>query len=152
MASLNECNFIGHLGKDPEIKSLQSGAKVANFSIACSERWRDKSSGETKEHTEWINVVVWQEGLVRVVEQYLKKGSKVYLSGKMQTRKWQDQNGNDRWSTEIVLQGFGGKLIMLDGRNNSEGNGQASSGEQSSGSGRQQSNSAATYEPDDIPF
>lgn len=148
MASLNECNFIGNLGRDPEIKTLQSGAKVANFSIACSEQWKDKNTGEKKEQTEWINIVVWQEGLVRVIEQYVKKGSKVYVSGQMKTRKWQDQSGADRYSTEIVLQGFGGKLILLDGRNNS-GGGQAEPQQQQS---RQQSNSAATYEADDIPF
>ena len=159
MASLNECNFIGHIGKDPEIKSLQSGAKVANFSIACSEKWRDKSSGETKEHTEWVNIVVWQEGLVKVVEQYLKKGSKVYISGQMKTRKWQDQSGNDRWSTEVVLQGFGGKLIMLDGKDNSGGSsgGQSDNSGQSSASSHQSSQRPQAYrEPsavdDDIPF
>ena len=134
MASLNQCEFIGNLGADPEIKSVgQGGTKVANFSIACTEKWKDRTSGDTKEKTEWVRVVVWQEGLVKVVEQYLKKGSKVYLSGQMQTRKY-EKDGRDVYTTEIVLQGFGGKLIMLDGKNNSgdSGGGQQQPAQQSS--------------------
>lgn len=155
MASLNQCNFIGNLGADPEIRNIPSGAKVANFSIAVSEKWKDRNTGETKESTEWVRVVVWQEGLVKVVEQYLKKGSKVYVSGKMQTRKWQDQSGADKYSTEIVLQGFTGSIIMLDGRNNSDGGGQRQDSGNQGHQGRPQSNQPA-FEPggmdDDIPF
>ena len=112
---LNRCEFIGNLGKDPDIRALQNGDKVANFSIAVTEKWRDKTSGEDREKTEWIPVVVWG-GVVKVVEQYLKKGSKVFVAGKFTNRKWQDKNGNDRYSTEVVLQGFNATLVMLDGR------------------------------------
>lgn len=113
---LNRCEFIGRLGADPEIRSLPSGGKVANLRLAVSETWRDKSTGERKEKTEWISISVFSEGLVKVVEQYLKKGAQIYVSGAMQTRKWQDQSGADRYSTEIVLQGFDSKLVMLGGK------------------------------------
>ena len=118
--SLNKVTLIGNLGKDPEIRSLNNGKSVANFSIATKEAWKDKQSGEKKEKTEWHNIVVFSEGLVRVAQSYLKKGSKVYIEGQLQTRKWQDQSGNDRYSTEIVLQAFGGTLIMLDGKQDSK--------------------------------
>lgn len=113
---LNQCQFIGNLGADPEIRTFQNGGKVANLRLACSEKWKDKNTGERKEKTEWISIAVFSDGLVRVCEQYLRKGSKIYISGKMATRKWQDQSGQDRYSTEIVLQGFGGTLTMLDGQ------------------------------------
>lgn len=116
---LNQCQFIGHLGADPETKSMQSGDEVCNFSLAVTEKWKDKS-GEKKEKTEWIRVVIWSQGLVKVAKSYLSKGSKVYISGKMQTRKWTDQSGNDKYSTEIVLQGFDAKLVMLDGKRDSQ--------------------------------
>ena len=111
---LNKCTFIGNLGDDPEIRTFQNGDKVANLRLAVSETWKDKNTGEKREHTEWISVAVFG-GLVRVCENYLSKGSKVYIEGQMKTRKWQDQSGNDRYSTEIVLQGFGSRLIMLGG-------------------------------------
>ncbi len=111
--SLNKVQIIGHLGKDPEVRAFQDGNKVCNFSVACTESWRDKNSGEKKERTEWVNVSVFQAGLIGVLEQYVRKGSKIYVEGKLQTRKWQDQNGNDRWSTEVVVQGFGGQIILL---------------------------------------
>lgn len=114
--SLNKVQLIGNLGADPEIRSTNDGRKIANLRIATSESWRDKSSGERKEKTEWHTVVIFSEGLCKVVEQYLKKGSKVYLEGSLQTRKWQDKDGNDRYSTEVVLQSFGGTLVMLDGK------------------------------------
>lgn len=117
---LNKATIIGNVGKDPEIKSLNDGGKIARFSLACSERWTDKSSGEKKEKTEWINVVVFGP-LAGVVDNYVKKGTKLYVEGKIQTRKWQDQAGNDRYSTEVVLQGFDAKLIML---SKSEGGGE----------------------------
>jgi single-strand DNA-binding protein len=108
--------LIGNLGADPEIKSFQNGGKVANLRIATSEQWKDKATGERKEKTEWHTVAIFSEGLVSVVERYLKKGSKVFVEGKLQTRKWQDQSGADRYSTEIVIQGLGGSLVMLDGK------------------------------------
>lgn len=110
---LNQCNFIGNLGKDPESKTFQNGGKIVNFSIAVSERWKDKNTGETKERTEWVNVVVQNEALQNVVEQYCRKGTRVMISGKMQTRKWQDQGGNDKYTTEIVLGPFNSQLILL---------------------------------------
>jgi len=113
--SVNKVIIIGNLGRDPEVRTFQNGGKVCNLRIATSETWRDKSSGERRERTEWHSVAIFQEGLVRVAEQYLRKGSTVYIEGKLQTRKWQDQSGNDRYSTEIILQGFDGKLVMLGG-------------------------------------
>jgi len=115
MASLNKVQIIGHLGADPEIKSFQNGSKVANIRIATSESWKDKNTGEKKERTEWHSVAVFGDGLAGVVERFLRKGSKVYVEGQLRTRKWQDQSGNDRYTTEIVLQGPGSSLIMLDG-------------------------------------
>jgi single-strand DNA-binding protein len=113
--SLNKVMIIGNLGADPEVRSFQNGGKVCNLRIATSESWKDRQSGERKEKTEWHTVAIFSEGLVGVAEQYLRKGSKVYIEGKLQTRKWQDQSGNDRYSTEIVLQGPGAVMTMLDG-------------------------------------
>ncbi|GGE44853.1 single-stranded DNA-binding protein [Agaricicola taiwanensis] len=114
--SVNKVILIGNLGADPEIRRTQDGRPIANLRIATSETWRDKSSGERKEKTEWHRVVVFNEGLCRVIEQYVKKGSKVYIEGALQTRKWQDQSGQERYSTEVVLQGFNSTLTLLDGR------------------------------------
>ena len=119
--SVNKVILIGALGRDPEVRTFQNGGKVCNLRIATSETWKDRATGERKEKTEWHSVAIFQEGLVRIAEQYLKKGSKVYIEGQLQTRKWQDQSGVDKYSTEVVLQGFGGTLTMLDGR--SEGGG-----------------------------
>jgi single-strand DNA-binding protein len=113
--SVNKVILIGNLGRDPEVRSFQNGGKVCNLRIATSETWKDRNTGERREKTEWHSVAIFQEGLVRIAEQYLKKGSKVYIEGQLQTRKWQDQSGADRYSTEVVLQGFGGTLTMLDG-------------------------------------
>lgn len=113
---LNQCQFIGNLGADPETRTFQNGNKVCNLRLAASEKWKDKNTGERKERTEWVSVAIFSEGLARVAEQYLRKGSKVFISGKMRTRQWQDQSGQDRYSTEIVLQGFDAKLVMLDGK------------------------------------
>lgn len=121
--SLNKVMLIGNLGRDPEVRSFQNGGKVCNLRIATSETWKDRNTGERRERTEWHSVAVFSEGLVRVCEQYLRKGSKVYVEGQLQTRKWQDQSGQDRYSTEIVLQGFGGTLTMLDGRGEGGGGG-----------------------------
>ena len=160
--SLNKVMIIGNLGADPEIRTFGNGGKVCNLRIATSETWRDKSTGERREKTEWHTVAIFSEGLVRVCEQYLKKGAKVYVEGALQTRKWQDQSGNDRYSTEVVLQGFNGTLTMLDGRSGGGGGdyggGQSGggygnqsggqSGNQSSG-GQQSSNNDLD---DEIPF
>ena len=124
--SVNKVIIIGNLGRDPEVRTFQNGGKVCNLRIATSETWKDRTTGERKEKTEWHSVAIFQEGLVRIAEQYLRKGSKVYIEGKLQTRKWQDQSGNDRYSTEVVLQGFDGVLTMLDGR--SEGGSQGGGG------------------------
>lgn len=113
--SVNKVILIGNLGADPEIKSFQNGGKIANIRIATSEQWKDRMTGERKERTEWHNVVINGEGLVGVVERYLKKGSKVYIEGSLRTRKWQDRDGNDRYTTEVVIAGMGGTLTMLDG-------------------------------------
>jgi single-strand DNA-binding protein len=122
--SVNKVILIGNLGKDPEIRTLNSGDRVANLTLATSESWRDKSSGERKEKTEWHRVVIFNDGIVKVVESYLKKGSKVYIEGQLQTRKWTDQQGQEKYSTEIVLQKFRGELTMLEGRGqNAEGGG-----------------------------
>lgn len=114
--SVNKVILIGNVGADPEIRRTQAGTPIANLRVATSETWRDRNSGERKEKTEWHTVVVFNEGLCKVVEQYVKKGAKLYIEGSLQTRKWQDQNGNDRYSTEVVLNGFGSTLTMLDGR------------------------------------
>ncbi|PLX36655.1 MAG: single-stranded DNA-binding protein [Hyphomicrobiales bacterium] len=122
--SVNKVILIGNLGADPEIKRMQDGRPVVNLRIATSESWRDKNTGERRERTEWHRVVIFNEGLCRIAEQYLRKGSKVYLEGQLQTREWEDQTGNKRWTTEIVLQGFNSSLTMLDGRSGgSEGGG-----------------------------
>jgi single-strand DNA-binding protein len=113
--SVNKVILVGNLGRDPEVRTFQNGGKVCNLRIATSEQWKDRATGERKERTEWHSVAVFQEGLVRICEQYLKKGSKVYIEGKLQTRKWQDQSGADRYTTEVVLQGYDGNLTMLDG-------------------------------------
>ncbi|GAA6207344.1 single-stranded DNA-binding protein [Cognatishimia sp. WU-CL00825] len=135
--SLNKVMLIGNLGRDPEVRSFQNGGKVCNLRIATSENWKDRNTGERREKTEWHSVAVFSEGLVRVCEQYLRKGSKVYIEGQLQTRKWQDQSGQDRYSTEIVLQGFGSTLTMLDGRG--EGGGGGGGGSQGGGFGGDQS-------------
>jgi single-strand DNA-binding protein len=114
--SINKVILVGNLGKDPEIRRTQDGRPIANLSIATSETWRDKATGERKEKTEWHRVVIFNEGLAKVAEQYLKKGAKVYVEGALQTRKWTDQSGVEKYSTEVVLQGFNSTLTMLDGR------------------------------------
>jgi len=125
MAGINKVILVGNLGADPEIKHTQDGRPIANLRLATTESWRDKQTGERREKTEWHRVVIFSEGLCRVVEQYLKKGSKVYVEGSLQTRKWQDQSGQDKYTTEVVLQNFGGTLVMLDSR---QGGGMSDSG------------------------
>ncbi len=121
--SVNKVILIGNLGRDPEIRRTQDGRPIANFSIATSESWRDKNSGERKEKTEWHRIVCFNEGLCKVIENYVKKGSKVYVEGQLQTRKWTDKDGVEKYSTEVVLQGFNGTLTMLDSRGEGGGGG-----------------------------
>ena len=119
VGSVNKVILLGRLGKDPDIRSMQNGKKIANFSIATSKRWTDRDTQEKKEKTSWHNVVVFNEGLVGIVEQYVKKGSQIYIEGELQTRKWQDQDGKDRYTTEVILQGYNCNLTLLDSRNQS---------------------------------
>ena len=122
--SVNKVILVGNLGRDPEIRTTQDGREIANFSIATSENWKDKMTGERREKTEWHRIVVFNEGLVRVIKNYVKKGSKLYIEGALQTRKWTDKDGVEKYGTEVVLQGFNGSLTMLDSR--SEGGGSSS--------------------------
>lgn len=131
--SVNKVILIGNVGADPEIRRTQSGTPIANLRIATSETWRDRNSGERKEKTDWHTVVVFNEGLCKVVEQYVKKGSKLYIEGALQTRKWTDQSGAEKYSTEVVLQGFNGSLTMLDGAGGGRGASSGSIGMQESG-------------------
>ncbi len=134
--SVNKVILIGNLGADPEVRHTQDGRPIVNLRIATSESWRDKNTGERREKTEWHRVVIFSEGLAKIAEQYLKKGSKVYLEGALQTRKWQDKDGNDRYSTEVVLQGFNSTMTMLDSRSEGGGGGGGySSGGSSTGGG-----------------
>ena len=146
--SINKVILIGNLGADPEIKRTQDGRPIANLSVATSESWRDKNTGERKEKTEWHRVVIFNEGLCKIAENYLKKGSKVYLEGQLQTRKWQDQSGQDKYSTEVVLQGFNGNLTMLDGM------GERPEGERQSGGSSYDENIKRSRDDlnDDAPF
>lgn len=159
--SVNKVILVGNVGKDPETRSFSNGGKVCNFSLATSETWRDKQSGERRENTQWHNIAIFNENLIKVVENYVQKGSKLYIEGQLQTRKWQDRDGNDRWTTEVVLQRFRGELVMLDGRNSGGGGGgyeqSRNVGDYSSSGG---SRSASTQEgpsesfemDDEIPF
>ncbi|WP_112383778.1 single-stranded DNA-binding protein [Sphingomonas carotinifaciens] len=126
--SVNKVILVGNLGRDPESRSFQNGGKVVNLRIATSESWKDRNSGERKEKTEWHSVAIFNEGLANVAERFLRKGSKVYIEGQLQTRKWQDQSGNERYSTEVVLQGFNSVLTMLDGPGGGQGGGGRSGG------------------------
>lgn len=167
--SLNRVILIGNVGKDPEIRSTQDGRQIANFTMATTETWRDRMTGEKRDKTEWHNIVIFSEGLTKVVQNYVKKGSKLYIEGQLQTRKWQDKEGHDRYTTEIILQNFNSNLILLDSRNNSGGNNQdsydsygssslgnagSSFGQMSSGGGNANSpsRSFAHELDDDIPF
>ncbi len=133
--SVNKVVLIGNLGKDPEVRRLNNGEQVCNLRLATTETWRDKASGERKERTEWHQVVIFNENLVRVAEQYLKKGSKVYVEGQIQTRKWTDQSGVEKYSTEIVLQRFRGEMVLLDSRGGGGGGGSSDYGDDSFGGG-----------------
>ncbi|MEM9170963.1 MAG: single-stranded DNA-binding protein [Pseudomonadota bacterium] len=152
--SVNKVILVGNLGRDPEIRQTKDGRPIANLSVATSETWKDKMTGERRETTEWHRVVIFQEGLARVAEQYMRKGSKVYVEGQLQTRKWQDQNGQDRYSTEVVLQGYGGVLTMLDGRRDAAGGGDfGDPGPSLPQGGADMGGAPASYDlDDDIPF
>jgi single-strand DNA-binding protein len=151
--SLNKVQLIGNVGADPEIRRTQDGRPIANLRLATSETWRDKESGEKREKTEWHTVVCFNEGLCKVIEQYVGKGDKLYIEGQLQTRKWQDQSGNDRYSTEIVLQNFNGTLTMLSSQNRDDGNGGGNDRSNQGGGRRDQSgNGYGRQMDDDIPF
>jgi len=146
MSSLNQVQIIGNLGKDPEMRSMPSGDQIANFSVACSERWKDKASGEQKERTEWINIVMFG-ALAGIAGNYLKKGSKVFLQGALRTRKWTDKEGVDRYNTEVVVDSFNGKMVMLSGKENENSSRQKT--ERTSASAKQERDD---FEDLDIPF
>jgi len=149
--SINKVILVGNLGRDPEIRNLQSGDRVCNLSVATSETWRDKASGERRERTEWHRVVIFNQPLVEVAEKFLNKGRKVYIEGQLQTRKWQDQSGQDRYSTEVVLQRFRGELQILDSRG--EGGGGGGGGDYESGGAPSGGEEAPGGDLDDeIPF
>ena len=153
--SVNKVILVGNLGRDPEIRTLNSGDRVANFSLATSETWRDRTSGERRERTEWHRVVIFNDNLVKVVENYLKKGSKVYIEGALQTRKFQDQSGVEKYSAEIVLQKFRGELTMLDGRADGAGREEGDFGGYASGGRREPTGPKETFTADlddEIPF
>ena len=150
--SLNKVMIIGNLGADPEVRTFQNGGKVCNLRIATSESWKDNNTGERRDKTEWHSVSIFAEGLVRICEQYLKKGSKVFVEGSLQTRKWQDQSGADRYSTEVVLQGFNGTLTMLDSRNGSNGDFDVSKDPNQISSDSNTLSSSTSDIDDEIPF
>ena len=153
--SVNKVILVGNLGRDPEVRSTQDGTKVANLSLATSENWKDKNSGERREKTEWHRVAIFNERLVDVAEKYLKKGSKVYIEGQLQTRKWTDQSGQERYSTEVVLQRFRGELTMLDGRGGGGeggGDGGGMSEPPAQGGGGRAGGGGGGDLDDDIPF
>ena len=154
--SLNKVMLIGNLGADPEIRSFQNGGKVANLRVATTETWKDRNTGERQQRAEWHTVAIFSEGLVGVVERFLRKGSKVYIEGQLATRKWQDQSGNDRYSTEVHLRGMNGTLTMLDGAQGGGREGQAYNGDPTTnGSGSVSTgNNTNNYDDldDDIPF
>lgn len=130
--SVNKVILVGNVGRDPEVRNTPSGAKVVNFTLATSESWNDRASGERKERTEWHRVVVWNEKLGEIIEKYVHKGSKVYVEGTLQTRKWTDQSGQEKYTTEVVLQAYRGELTLLDSRNGGEGAGESGGGYQRS--------------------
>lgn len=152
MSDLNQCTFTGRLGADPEIKSFQNGGRICNLRLAVGESWKDKATGERKDKTEWVSVTIHSDGLIGVVERFLRKGSRVLVQGKQETRKWKDQSGNDRYSTECVLRGFDAKLIMLDGK---QGGGQRQSEDRevyNSNKGGWQDGAADDLDSDRISF
>ena len=156
VGSVNKVILLGNLGKDPEIRSMNSGNKVASFSVATSKRWKDKTTQEQKDKTSWHNIVVFGDGLVGIVEKYVKKGSKIYVEGELQTRKWQDQEGKDRYTTEVVVQGYNCNLTLLDSRNNSnntiENQTDVSQNVSDSDNSLSSTKTDSSDDDDDIPF
>jgi single-strand DNA-binding protein len=154
--SVNKAILIGHLGRDPEVRNFQNGGKMVNLRLATSESWKDKASGERKERTEWHTIAIFNEGLAKIAEQYLRKGSKVYIEGQIETRKWQDQSGADRYSTEIVLRPFSGALTLLDSKGEGSGGGNGGYETQRQGETAGQAGAAAggygAGMDDEIPF
>ena len=152
--SVNKVILVGNLGRDPEVRTFQNGGKVCNLRVATSETWKDRNTGERRERTEWHSVAIFSEPLARTAEQYLRKGSKVYLEGQLETRKWQDQSGQDRYSTEVVLRPYNSTMVMLDGRGDGSGGGGGGYMEdQSRGGGGGYSSPAPAGDMDDeIPF
>lgn len=158
--SVNKVILVGNLGKDPESRTFANGGKVVSFPVATSESWKDRNSGERKEKTEWHNVSIFNEGLARVAEQYLRKGSKVFLEGQLETRKWQDQSGNDRYSTDVVLRNFNSAMVLLDSRDSSSGGGSRGGGDYGDEAGGGSRSSPSRPQPaafdtdldDDVPF
>ncbi len=152
--SVNKVILVGNLGRDPEIRSMPSGGSIANLNIATSESWRDKGSGERREKTEWHRVVIFSEGLVKIAEQYLRKGAKIYIEGQLETRKWQDKDGQDKYTTEIVLRNYGSTLQMLDSRDGGGGGGRMD--DRGSGAPRQMDGPKQDFSnqdmDDEIPF
>jgi single-strand DNA-binding protein len=149
--SVNKVILVGNLGRDPEIRSTNDGTRVANMSVATSESWKDKATGERKERTEWHRVVVFNDRLVDIIEKYLKKGSKIYLEGALQTRKWTDKEGQERYTTEVVLQRFRGELTMLDGARSGESGGSFAPAESGAAPARAKGKAPAELD-DEIPF
>jgi single-strand DNA-binding protein len=147
--SLNKVQLIGHLGRDPEIRSTQDGREIATLSLATSETWKDKNTGERKEKTEWHRVVIFSEGLVRIAKDYLEKGSLIYVEGQLQTRKWTDKDGAEKYSTEVVLQGFGATLTMLGGKPGGDGESRQQAAPTSRSTGTSQPSELLD---DEIPF
>ena len=152
VGSVNKVILLGNLGRDPEIRSMQSGSKMASFSIATSKRLKDRNTQEQKEKTSWHNVVVFGDGLVNIVENYVKKGSKLYVEGELQTRKWQDQDGNDRYTTEVVLQGYNCNLTLLDSRNNNNQSSEITQEPSITEENSESQNSDSEDSEEDIPF
>ena len=152
--SVNKVIIVGNLGADPEVRDFANGGKVCNLRIATSETWKDRNTGERRERTEWHSVAIFAEGLARIAGEYLRKGSKVFIEGKLETRKWQDQSGQDRYSTEVVLRPYSGELVLLDGRGNGDAAGNASAGAKSDSVATYGSDAPATKNNDDdeIPF
>jgi single-strand DNA-binding protein len=151
--SVNKVILVGNLGADPEVRTFQNGGKVCNLSVATSEQWKDRNTGERRERTEWHRVAIFSEPLARIAEQYLRKGSKVYLEGKLETRKWQDQSGQDRYSTEVVLRPYGGELTLLDSRGGGQGDSYGGSMGYDSGPSQGSPAPAPSRDYDDeIPF
>lgn len=149
MASVNKVILVGNVGKEPETRSFSNGGKVCNFSLATSETWRDKQSGERQTKTEWHNIAIFNENLAKVAENYVEKGSRIYIEGQLQTRKWQDRDGNDKYTTEVVLQRFRGELVLLGSRSSPSGSGDSGRREEPSG---QQRPSEGFDLDDEIPF